>query len=550
MAGVNINYLVQVDGSVVSDTSSTDLPNGLGLTENSLIPFDTSGNLVQSFVSAQEVANYFGINSDEYTYAQNYFNSFSNTLYYPNLLYFALYVNEILAPYTNSGAFTTSTPSSTITSITAGSLTVNFDSTAVTISSLDFSSDTTWSAVASTLQTALQASSLGSSATCTVVSVVGYSGTNYFLQISNGIDTGTSTVTYCSTSSTATALQLTLATGATLSQGSPALTPAENMDNIIAITTNWMGYTTIFDPNDAGEDENQYTIEMGLVAWSQSQSQSDSTNKYFVYYWWSTSSSLYDTTLTPTSGIIYTLQQNGYATQTEGGDYNGIIVEWAYSAPFLLMGASTTAGATANTFAAMGIMASTNYTIVDGTLQLANKTQTDLTDYVTSNDIYIGYIQNNVNCYVSFKSDTTTYNMFMTGACGTDFNFVDNLYNQNWLANALKENIAEFFLSSNKVPNNSTGDSLLQTSMNAVAVTALQNGVIQTGNAFSDAETASIIAIMGSDITSILNSVGYYILITPATSSQRATRTPPGVKFMYTNGSSFFCVTINTIFAE
>ena len=79
------SYIVSVNPRVMYGASGTLVMNGLLLTDNALQPFPQ----LLSFPGADEVGEYFGVDTEEYRLATKYFLGFDNSYRKPEKLYFA-----------------------------------------------------------------------------------------------------------------------------------------------------------------------------------------------------------------------------------------------------------------------------------------------------------------------------------------------------------------------------------------------------------------------------------------------------------------------------
>ena len=76
---------------------------------------------------------------------------------------------------------------------------------------------------------------------------------------------------------------------------------------------------------------------------------------------------------------------------------------------------------------------------------------------------------------------------------------------------------------------------------------ALNNGSIRTGVLLSNSQKATIAQQAGLDISSDLQSKGYYLQILPATAQVRGQRKSPPVKLFYMDGGSIQQITLASI---
>jgi hypothetical protein len=402
--------------------------------------------------------------------------------------------------------------------IISGSLTVNFNGTGTTISAINFSADGSFSVMAARVQAALISAGL-TTATCT------YSSTTQAFTISNGVTTGTSTVAYCSVTAMATAMKVTQATGAVLSQGSVELTPAENLDGIVAVTKNWTSFTNLFDLSA----DPTYAVQFAFMEWV-------IEHPLYIYILWTTESNL----LIPgnTSNIVYDTIAEGLATLNPDGTIT-------YNAQMMPnFGESDLAAAL------MGFGASINYTQLNAVINFAGKSQDGLTPLVTTNAQYESLTQKSFNFYGQFNSRSTAYNFTENGSIGGQYKFIDNVYNQIWLGDQIQNSTAALIQAVKKLPYNDTGYNTVKSTINGVMQQAIFNGVAGTGNTFNSSQTAALIQQAGTDITQSLTDAGYYIKIVPATPDERIERAPVLGYVWYTNGSAINKFVFNVTFVQ
>lgn len=497
---VSIDKILPIISNVVdTSTSGIDLVGTL-LSKNALIPFNTTQKVL-SFTSSTLVGDFFGTTSDEYTFATKYFNSWDNSTSKPKFLNVARYVDVNIAPYTRGGIVGID-QLATLKTITTGTLALKFNGTTTNITAIDLSTATSLSNAASLIQTKLRPT-LSATATCT------YSSITQAFTISNADASGTATVDYTldvSGIGLGTLLKLTQTKGAVLSQGSVALTPTQNLEGIITVTRNWISYTTLWDVSgEAG-----YIEALELAKWA-----NDKVNK-FVYMLWSSEPNL----IIPgnTSHIANTIATYAYSSIC-------IIYNKVDHAAFF-----------------MGIGASIDYTTLNGTISFASKTQSGLLVSADTDSAFDALIANGVNFYVNFTSANDSFKFSENGKITGIFKWVDNFYNQRWLADQVQINEAALLSAVNKLDYGLDGQSLLKATLLTVMKKAIYNGVSQIGNSFDDAQTAILKQQAGVDITGDLSGFGYYIKITPPAPSLRANRPPMGVQVWYTNNGSFYSI--------
>lgn len=366
--------------------------------------------------------------------------------------------------------------------------------------------------VAAILQAAYIAAGV---ATGTVI----YDSVSKAFTVSDGDTTGTVAVDYSPITALSTALKLTQATGAELSQGSVALSIAANISAYQAISTNWATLTTIFTPTS---DE-----ILGFTEVANAQ-----TYILWAYIPFSTESNL--EIPDNTSNVAYELVANGYGTAADG--------QITYSAPIAPQFSLCDLAAMI-----MGTGAAINYNSANGTISFAYKTQSGIVPLVTNDTAYDAVLQKGFNLYGAFSNRANTYNFTQKGTVGGQFLWLDFLFNQLWLNDQVQNQLATFFGAALQVPNNQAGYNQIDSIIKSTMKQAINNGVCTIGNTFDASQTAVLTQQAGYDITSFLTNNGYYLQILPPSSSQRALRQPPTVTLWYTNAGSIVTLPLNTI---
>jgi hypothetical protein len=476
---VSINKIIDITSQAISSNSNGFNLAGMILDENSIIPFNT----VLTFTSSQSVSNYFGATSNEYLYAQNYFNTYTNNINTPSFIKYYRFVTDAISPFIRGAALNSNTDLTALQAITAGSLSVIFGGTTYTATGIDLSSDTTFSLMAATLQTALQAE--------LVTATVTWDSVTAAFTINSEV-TGSS-VGYSPVTSLSTTMKITQAAGATLSQGSADLTPAANMNNLVNQDTNWFSFTTLFTIYN----EMNYVTAFALIAWLNSQI------LQYTYIFWTLETAL---TTSVDSGFAAAAVSAGYAAQKLNASGQEVIV---YNVPIVVQ-----YGGLDLAHAIMGTGASIDYTATNGTISFNAKTFAGITPTVNTDSIYDNLIANGCNFYSVFSNRGDTYNFYELGTVGGNFLWLDNLYNDAWQLNAQVTALANLQSILPKLPANSTGESFVNAELVTVANQAITNGTIGIGNTFTSAVISQLKTLAGFDISTILTNAGYYIQIT------------------------------------
>lgn len=509
---IPMQNIIGANSNVISPANASGfMPQGLLLTKNALLPTGA----VMSFTSQSAVGAYFGTATgqfSEYVNAGIYFTADINTTNTPPSILIARYTDDATAPYIR-GSKLLSTDISNFTSITAGTLTVQFGGVSKTATSIDTSSCTNFVQVAQVIETALRVQI--STATCTFSSI-----TNSFT-ISNGVvDTTVQTIT--DSGSVAVAMKITTANSGsvTLSQGTPAMTPVEVMDNIIQQTTNFISFTNNF----AIDADPTFAVIKEFATWVGQQ------NNKFIFMSWSLDADLGVLPQVNTT-VAYNLANNGYGTISPTGQITfNVPISLSYSNIDYVCGQ-------------IGTGASIRYENLNSVISFANKTYAGITPLATTQTQYDALSLNGCNFYGKFATRGNQYIWSENGSVGGVFLWLDNIYNQAWLEDAVQVAEANLLSSIGKLSFNDL--SLLQSVIISTMAQGINNGVIQKGSIFDAQQTARLIAEAGLDITSALTNNGYYVQIPTPTPAMRANRTLVPVNIWYSNGSAVLKIVNN-----
>lgn len=561
---VPASAFASVTPNVVSSGGSGLLMNAVFLTKNQRVPIGS----VLSFSSPTDVSSYFGPSSNEYTQSGVYFNGFLNSNIKPGALLFSQYNLVAVSAWLRGGNISGMTLTAlqalqgtlivTVdgyvhTSSTINLTTANSFSTAATLIQTALTATEPTEAtctegtiagnvltVAGTITGIFQVGQTVTGTTVTAGSVIASLGTGtggvgtYNLSESSTVATGelitaaatAPVVTYDSVSGAfivtsgiagavstigyasgtlAASLSLTQATGAVLSQGAAPATPSAAMNAVVAQTTNWVTFTTLFDP-DQGSGNAQ---KLAFAAWNNSQG-----NRYAYAAW--------DTDITPTESTEATTSL-GY-----------------------LLGQSNSSGTipifeqTNESYAAFvcGAIASIDFTETNGRTDLCYKGQTGLVPSVTNETVMNNLVANGYNMYLTAATANQTFIFFYKGLISGPFKYIDSYINMIWLTNALQLAMITLLTSVKSTPYANPGYALIRASCMDPITAAVNFGAIVAGVPLSALEAAEVNNAAGLAIDGILSTRGWYLQILPATAQVRGNRASPPMTLWYMDGGS------------
>jgi len=514
---VPLDNQVNVTSGVVSSTRSGFIPQGLFLSKNVLIPTST----ILTFTDALSVGAYFGKAEGEfepYQIALQYFKAYEGNTSTPPSILFARYTDEATAPYTRGSALNVNVDLAILQQVTAGTLVVSFAGVTSTATGINLSTNNSFSLMASTIQTALREE--------LPQAIVSFDTVSNAFTVSNGVDdTAVNYIVASGTGDTdklAQRMKILQINNALLSQGTPVMTPEENMDDIIMRNTNWVGFTHAFDVSG----DTDFSTMMGLTKWVD-----DQPKGKYAYLPYSSDPNI---VAFPQSTITapYYIATNGFGEVLPTGQI-------VFSAPiaFSYSNLNLVSGV-------LGTGCSVDYTTADAVLNFANKSYSGIIPLVTNQIQYNMASLNGCNFYARFASAANSFLWYQDGATGGIFLWLDNIYNNRWLVDSLQVAQAGVLGGSKKI--SFTQLKPLQASLINVCNKGVINGVIQAGNTFTPEQIAQLKQQTGGkDISSNLTQSGFYVQIDVVTAENRISRLVRD-SVWYSNGSAVNKISTNT----
>lgn len=497
MSAIPISEILPVSANIVAASGNNLSLAGLVLTKNKLIPNNKDARVLM-FRSSDQVAKYFGSDSEEYKQCNYYFNGYDNSLKSPDFLMFARYINAAQNAYIRSDSI--SAPLADFIKVKAGAIDFMLNGNKIALTALDFSTAKSYSDVAGILQTALVAAKANAT--------VGFNALyNGFIVEFTGDGKKADSIEYCIDGELASLLQLTEKSLAVLSQGSLVQTPAENMNAIKQVTTNWVGCSYLFDADIA-------TVE-GLMEWFNAENSKATTFALSVY------SNEAKGQLSRTQQIANLIKQK---------NYSGIVLMYGYLRHALFV---------------LGIGASIDYEASNATLTFAFKQQSGLDITVDTKETSQKLDELGFNYCGAYSSRADNYTWLMNGVITGVYSFIDNFYNQAWLLDQLQVAEAELLGKNKAVGYDPQGDSDLFVTYNGVMLDSRDKSVCSRGIAISESQRIQLRNILGFDPSSDIYSNGYFIYIPTPTAKQRAERKRPATSILYAYRGAVHMLPVN-----
>lgn len=482
--------IVVVNPGVVGSGGNPLALNGVILSTNTLLPTAA----VRSFASPDAVKAFFGAASAEYAIAQVYFLGFDNSTIKPGTLYFSPYVNTARASWLQSGNL--SAMSLTDLQALSGVLTVTINGVAKTSSSINLATASSFSDAATKIDAGFVSGD---------VAVTWNPVNSTFLFTSP--TTGAASTMSVATGTLSAGLMLTSATGAILSQGADADTPATAMDAVKAATQNWVDFMTMWEP--VIEDKEAFAV------WTNAQ------NQRFMYVCWDTDAQAIVNGSTTCFGAIAKSLQ-----------YDGVVPVYNTKelAAFML-----------------GTVASIDFSRLNGRITSAFKSQSGFVPTVTDQQIAANLLENGYSFYGAYATANDQFNFLYNGQMSGKWSWVDTFVDQVYLNAQFQLALLSLLTTVKSIPYNESGYSLIRAAMIDPISQALNFGSIRTGITMSAQQKAVVNQAAGMDVSTIIEQQGYFLQILDPGAQVRGNRGTPVINFWYTDGGAVQKITVASI---
>lgn len=482
--------IVTVNPGVVGSGGNPLALNGVILSANAYLPTGA----VRGFASADAVKSFFGAASAEYAIAQVYFLGFDNSTIKPGLLYFAPYVNTNRAAWLQSGNMS----AVTLTALQAlsGVLTITIDGVAKTSGSISLAAASSFSNAATLIDAGFVSGD---------VAVTWDPVNSTFLFTSP--TTGASSTMSFATGTLSAGLMLTSATGAILSQGAVASTPATAMDAVKASTQNWVDFMTMFEPVLADKE--------AFAVWANAQ------NQRYMYVCWDTDAQAIVNGSTTCFGAV-----------AKALEYDGVVPVYNTKelAAFVL-----------------GTVASIDFSRTNGRITLKFRKQSGFVATVTDEQISHNLTDNGYNFYGEWATANDQFNFFAEGQMPGKWSWIDTFVNQVYLNAQFQLALLSLLVGVKSIPYNEPGYSLIRAAMIDPISQAINFGSIRAGIVMSESQKAQVNQAAGLDVSTIIEQQGYYLQILDPGAIVRGNRGTPVINFWYTDGGAVQKITVASI---
>lgn len=484
--------IVSISGVVESPDFVTEKKHMLLAVTSPLMPTSTS---YLEFSGASAVASfgaYFGTSIPEYTQLQKYFGFLSKSGNAPEKVVVARWYNANTAAFIKGLKVTASV--ATIAAVTDGSFTISLDGTSTEISGMSFASATSYSDIATVIQTALQTDFAGAT--------VAFNSTTGGFIVTSATTGATSATAGVSAGSTGTDVSSLLGLArAELSQGVTAETYADFCDRVYHANTAGYSITTL-----ATLTTDQITA---AVQWLQT----------------TTGGQTYNTAVRLVFDVVDKATAKTLSASLEAAGYTGYVICYDPNAEHI-------------NILDCAICATIDYEVANGAINFNFQPATGYTP-VTSLGTVVDYQSGQTNTAlmdelsgsylstvysVGFGSQEETY--YGYGLMAGDFGTEDIQVNESALEQAIQVSILNGMTSLNKIPLRGADARLLVGSLLTAPLEQFKtNGVIARGGVLTNLERASIAQATGdANAADAMAQTGYYYKVYDLTEADIAAR--------------------------
>lgn len=470
--------------------------SGMILTTDTSVPIGT----VQQFADAASVSGFFGPATPEASLASIYFAGFDGATANPGALLFAQYPTAPVAGYLRSGTLSGMTLAQ-LQAVTAGIMTITVDGALKTSSSINLATATSFSDAAAKITTAFTAGP-----------VFTYDSQRNALVATSSTTGATSAVTFAS-GAIATALNLTQATGAVISQGAIAATPAAAMTAIVAKALNWAGFMTVFEPT--------LSDKIAFATWASQQ------GDRFAYSCWDTD-----------INAVVSGNSTNFGVQLSILGLSGTVALTADPAQAAALGVTMQSLVRPLAALTLGYMASIDFTRTNGRTTAAYRSQGGIVAGVADSTVADTLVANGYNFYGAYATSQQAFRFLQPGQISGRFKWVDSYANEIWMNANFQQSLLAYMASAGSIPYNTDGYSSIETVLQDPINTALNFGAIRQNTTLSSAQVVAVNASAGQKIDTVLATRGWYLNVKDPGAAVRAARGSPVMTLYYCDGGS------------
>ena len=350
--------------------------------------------------------------------------------------------------------------------------------------------------------------------------VVTYDSVSGAFVITSGIIGAPSTAAFATGAVSATLL-LTSATGAVLSQGAAAATPAAFMTALVTTNSSWVNFMTHFDPDGS----NGNTVKQEFAAWKNT---AQGGNRFGYFCWDPDESPAASTDAASSLGQI--LKANGDS---------GTLLIWEG-------GATLDNGLCAF---ALGLAASINYQQTNGQANFAYRQQAGLVANVTDPTTAANLLANGYCFYGDYASAGTQFLFFQNGQITGPYLWADLYESQIWLNSQFQLALLTMQQNALSVPFTQAGAGLINGAMQSVISQGLAFGAFAP-NTLNASQIADVNEAAGTNIADTLQAQGYYTQINIPNQTVQSARGPWPITFWYIGRNGVNTIDLSSVLVQ
>ncbi|MFA9208551.1 MAG: DUF3383 family protein [Yersinia sp. (in: enterobacteria)] len=295
----------------------------------------------------------------------------------------------------------------------------------------------------------------------------------------------------------ATALKLTADTAATVSPGAIATSITDTMAAIVNQNQDWVMTASVVDLTDEEKEE--------LCAWV-----SASNNRYAY--------SMYDTS------------EDATVANNDSCFVQSVVIVNGYENVFPVYGSYLYA------VLALAYSASLNFNRTNGRVSYKFRAFAGIAPNVTDNATAAALESNGYNFYGAYGQNKTLANYVSDGAITGKFLWLDSFISQVWINANLVAAFANLFTNNASYAFNAGGYASISAAVIDVATNAINFGAIRAGVTLDQAQINIVNDAVGTDISNVLYTQGWFFFIPQQTGASRTERSLDGAIFYYVDG--------------
>lgn len=335
--------------------------------------------------------------------------------------------------------------------------------------------------------------------------------------VTSGVAGAASTIA-AATGTVAANLMLTSATGAVLSQGADPATPAAFMSSLIVSNQAWVNFMTLFDP-DGGSGNAQ---KQAFAAWKNT---ALGGNRFGYVCWDPDDSPAVSNDAASSLGQI--LKADGDS---------GTILVWENAA-------TSDTGLAAFV---LGWAASINYIQTNGRANLAFRMQVGIIANVTDPLTAANLTANGYNFYGAYGTGTANFIWFREGQISGPYKWADSYLTQIWFNTLLQVTLLNLFANTLSIPFSIAGASIIEQALQGPIQQGLNFGAFGPDD-LSPEQIAEVNNAAGIDVSTPLQSLGYYLQVAVPPATVRSTRGPWPITLWYIDRGSVQSIDLSSV---